>query len=79
MMLIPHIQDTLIEGIMEYDFVGNDFDAALAVMTEFHLTGSHPLHVRDLLDVYYEFFAAIELNPHTVISYLNNTNSEVRM
>ena len=63
---------------MEDEFVDNDLNAALAVMTEFHLTGSQPLHVGDLLEIYYQYFDAIERNIHTVISYLNNTNSEVR-
>ena len=64
---------------MEDDFVGNDFDAAMAVMTEFHLAGSQPQHTRDVLEVYYQFFDAIERNISTVIYHLNNTNSEVCM
>ena len=62
---------------MENDFEGNDFDSAMAVMSEFRLTGSHPRHARDILKVYRGFFGAIERNMSTVISHLNNTNSEV--
>lgn len=73
------IQPTLIEGILEGEFEGSDVDAAVTVMREFRKNGAHRLPARDFLMAHGSFYRAIENNSSTVISHLNNNNSQVNL
>ena len=70
-------QPTLIEGILEGEFEGSDLDAAVAVMREFRGQGAHRLSARDILMAHGSFYRVIESNSNSVISHLNNNNSQV--
>ena len=68
---------SLIEGILENDFVGNDMDAAISMMVELQGNAVHAQPVDKLLKYYSIFYDAFERDENTVISYFNDTNSEV--
>lgn len=53
------LQESLIEGILEDDFVGSDIDATLAILHEFSRNGHVPRHVKHLLRNMRQFYKAI--------------------